>query len=209
MVIKSSGLFLLLFFFLLSGAQGIELNKKEIAQEIKYAFEKDILISKKISANRKFYQSNYDSFEKGPVITFLSHTDPSMTLKTIIGNNYFNQIPTKDRNNLELEIKNTFRRYAYEWLDSNLNIELKLNSINILSENQAVLLVDRSQKIIPRIDLKLYVHKGSNGWKVYDFGIWNFRYTQMKRRKYLAFIRNDDLDGLKNFLEQKNNKFFD
>ena len=126
-----------------------------------------------------------------------------MTLKTIIGNNYFTQIPTKDRKNLELAIKNTFRRYAYEWLDSNLNIELKLNSINILSENQAVLLVDRSQKIIPRIDLKLYVHKGSNGWKVYDFGIWNFRYTQMKRRKYLAFIRNYDLDGLKNFLEQK------
>ena len=63
MVKKELGLFLLLFFSLLPGAQGVEFSKKEIAQEIKYAFEKDILISKKISANRKFYQSNYDLFE--------------------------------------------------------------------------------------------------------------------------------------------------
>ena len=77
--------------------------------------------------------------KKGPVVTFLSHTDPSMTLKTIIGNNYFTQIPTKDRKNLELAIKNTFRRYAYEWLDSNLNIELKLNSIYSIRKSGGVI----------------------------------------------------------------------
>ena len=62
-------------------------------------------------------------------------------------------------------------------------------------------------KIVPDLNLKLFVHKTQLGWKVFDFGFWDFRYTRMKRRDYLKYIKKDDIKGLINNLEEKNYKF--
>ena len=105
-------------------------------------------------------------------------------------------------------LKNTFRRYAYEWLNSNLNTSLVLKKITLIDKKSAILVVERNLKIVPDLDLKLFIFKNNDGWKVYDFGFWEFRYTKMKRGLYLRYLKKDDVEGLIDHLNEKNYKFF-
>ena len=177
-------------------------------REIEDTFAEDILTSKEVNERRNYFRANPEAFERGPAGLFLQHSDPKMTLKTIIGEENFHKIPEIERTQIIETLKNTFRRYAYEWLDSNLNTDLKLHKINLLDDNNAILIVERDMKIVPDLDLKLFVHKTDLGWKVFDFGFWDFRYTKMKRRLYLRYIRKNDIEGLVRHLETKNTKFF-
>ena len=63
-------------------------------------------------------------------------------------------------------------------------------------------------KVVPNLDLKLFVNKTGMGWKVFDFGFWDFRYTRMKRGNYIKFFNTKDFKGLILMLQNKNNKFF-
>ena len=186
-----------------SAEKGAEL----IIREIEDTFAEDILTSKEVNERRKYFRANPEAFENGPAGLFLQHSDAEMTLKTIIGEENFQAIPESEQIQIIKALQNTFRRYAYEWLDSNLNTDLKLKKIKILDENMAILIVERNMKIVPDLDLKLFVHKTDLGWKVFDFGFWEFRYTRMKRKNYLKFITIKDYRGLKNYLISKNNKF--
>ena len=58
-------------------------------------------------------------------------------------------------------------------------------------------------RIVPDLDLKLFIFRTIDGWKVYDFGFWDFRYTKMKRRLYLRYLKNDDIEGLIDHLNKK------
>ena len=187
-----------------SAEKGAEL----IIKEIEDTFAEDILTSKEVNERRKYFRANPEAFENGPAGLFLQHSDAEMTLKTIIGEENFQKIPESEQIQIIKALQNTFRRYAYEWLDSNLNTDLKLHKINVLDDNTAILIVERNMKIVPDLDLKLFVHKTDLGWKVFDFGFWDFRYTKMKRRLYLRYTRKNDIEGLVRHLETKNTKFF-
>ena len=199
--------FIFIFFFSGHGhsaEKGIEL----IIKEIEDTFAEDILTSKEVNERRKYFRANPEAFERGPAGLFLKHSDPKMTLKTIIGEENFHKILEIEQTQIVMTLENTFRRYAYEWLDSNLNTDLKLHKINLLDDNNAILIVERDMKIVPDLDLKLFVHKTDLGWKVFDFGFWEFRYTKMKRRLYYRYIKKNDIEGLISHLETKNTKFF-
>ena len=187
-----------------SAEKGAEL----IIKEIEDTFAEDILTSKEVNERRKYFRANPEAFERGPAKLFLQHSDLKMTLKTIIGEENFCKTPEIERTQIIETLKNTFRRYAYEWLQSNLNAELKLHKINVLGDDKAILIVERDMKIVPDLDLKLFVHKTDLGWKVFDFGFWEFRYSKMKRRLYLRYIKNNDIEGLIKHLEEKNTQFF-
>jgi ABC-type transporter MlaC component len=187
---------------------GADKGAELIIKEIEDTFAEDILTSKEVHERRKYFRANPAAFERGPAGLFLQHADPEMTLKTIIGEENFYKIPEIERVQIIKTLKNTFRRYAYEWLYSNLNTDLKLHKINVLDDDKAILIVERDMKIVPDLDLKLFVHKTDLGWKVFDFGFWDFRYTLMKRRNYLRFIKKEDFDGLINHLQAKNTNYF-
>ena len=199
--------FLCILFFSQPG-NSAEKGAELIIKEIEDTFAEDILTSKEVNERRKYFRANPEAFERGPAGLFLQHSDPKMTLKTIIGEENFHKIPEIERTQIIETLKNTFRRYAYEWLDSNLNTDLKLHKINLLDDNNAILIVERDMKIVPDLDLKLFVHKTDLGWKVFDFGFWDFRYTKMKRSLYLRYIKKNDIEGLVRHLETKNTKFF-
>ena len=208
MVIRSLFSALLIVLVLESPVVGQERPIEQVIKEIEDTFAEDILSSKEVRQRRKYFRKNSEAFEKGPAGLFLKHSDPEQTLKTIIGEKKFLKIPERERSQIILALKGTFRRYAYEWLHSNLNTDLKLHKINVLSEEMAVLIVERNMKIIPDLNLKLFVHKTEIGWKVFDFGFWDFRYTRMKRRDYLRYIKKDDYKGLTDYLLNKNIKYF-
>ena len=208
MVIRSLFSALLIVLVLQSPVAGQERPNEQIIKEIEDTFADDILSSKEVRLRRKYFRNNPEAFEKGPAGLFLQHSDPEQTLKTIIGEEKFLKIPERERFQIILALKDTYRRYAYEWLHSNLNTDLKLQKINLLSEGMAVLIVERNMKVVPNLNLKLFVHKTEIGWKVFDFGFWDFRYTRMKRRDYLRYITKEDYKGLKDFLLSKNIKYF-
>ena len=208
MVIRSVFSALLIVLVLVSPVAGQERPNEQIIKEIEDTFADDILSSKEVRLRRKYFRKNPEAFEKGPAGLFLQHSDPEQTLKTIIGEEKFLKIPERERFQIILALKDTYRRYAYEWLDSNLNTDLKLHKINVLDDDKAILIVERDMKIVPDLDLKLFVHKTDLGWKVFDFGFWDFRYTRMKRRNYLRFIKKEDFDGLINHLKIKNTNYF-
>lgn len=199
---------LFLFFTIFHGDVNSELNNEDIIREIYNIFSSDIGVSKEISSRREYYLSNINEFENGPVRIFLEHADPEITLLNIIGQVNYNNIPIDLRAEIVSALENTFRRYAYEWLHSKLNTELKFFDIKVISKNKSVILVDRNIKILPDMKLKLYVSRSGSTWKVFDFGFWDFTYTRMKRRLYLSFIKNNDYEGLLNYLKNKNYKFF-
>ncbi|ERL46907.1 ABC cobalamin-Fe3+-siderophore transporter periplasmic substrate-binding subunit protein [Candidatus Micropelagos thuwalensis] len=73
----------------------------------------------------------------------------------------------------------------------------------MINNKSAILIVERNLKIVPDLDLKLFINKTNHGWKVYDFGFWDFRYTKMKRGLYLRYLKKDDIEGLINHLNEK------
>ena len=196
-----------LSFFLCSPGYSSEYNKNLI-KEIEDTFAEDILSSSEVYKKRKYYRKYPYKFEDGPAKIFLSHTNPELTLKKIFGEENFRKINNKYIPELVNALTNTFRRYAYEWLNSNLNTSLRLKKINLINENNAILIVERNLKVVPDLDLKLLVNRTSDVWKVYDFGFWNFRYSSMKRGLYVSYVKKNDIQGLINHLEEKNYKFF-
>ena len=183
-------------------------NRQNLIQEIEDTFAEDILSSNKVSKKRKFYLKYPHKFEAGPAKLFLFHSNPELTLKTILGDENYLKINKQQSSELIEALKNTFRRYAYEWLNSNLNTSLILKKISLIDKKSAILVVERNLKIVPDLDLKLFIKKTNNGWKVYDFGFWEFRYTKMKRGLYLRYMKKNDIEGLIKYLEGKNYKFF-
>ena len=183
-------------------------HRQNLIQEIEDTFAQDILSSSEIFKKRKFYRKYPNKFEDGPAKLFLFHNSPELTLKTILGEENFLKINKKLSSELTEALKNTFRRYAYEWLNSNLNTSLILKKISLINEKSAILVVERNLKVIPDLDLKLFIHKTNDGWKVYDFGFWDFRYTKMKRRLYIRYFKKNDIDGLIDHLNKKNYRFF-
>ena len=196
-----------LAFFLCSSGYSSE-YRQNLIQEIEDTFAKDILSSIEVFKKRKFYRKYPTKFEDGPAKLFLFHTNPELTLKTILGDDNYLKINKQHSSELIEAIKNTLRRYAYEWLNSNLNTSLSLKNIILISNNEAILIVERNARVVPDLDLKLFIRKTYNGWKVYDFGFWDFRYTKMKRRSYLRYFKKDDIKGLIDHLEEKNYSFF-
>lgn len=196
-----------LAFFLCSPGYSSE-HKKNLIQEIEDTFAEDILSSSEVYKKRKYYRKYPDKFEAGPAKLFLFHSEPELTLKTIIGQENFQKIPVSFRVEIVEALINTFRRYAYEWLNSNLNTSLRLKKISLIDDTNAILIVERNMKVVPDLDLKLFINKTSRGWKVFDFGFWDFRYTRMKKRNYIKFYNTKDFKGLILMLKSKNNKFF-
>ena len=158
-----------LAFFLCSPGYSSE-YRQNLIQEIEDTFAQDILSSSEVSRKRKFYLKYPNKFEAGPAKLFLFHTNPEKTLKTILGEGNSYKIPEKYNLELIKALKNTFKRYAYEWLNSNLKTSLRLKKISLIDEKRAILVVERNLKIVPDLDLKLFIYKTNYGWKVYDFG---------------------------------------
>lgn len=196
-----------LAFFLCSPGISLEYEQNFI-KEIEDTFSEDILSSSEVFKKRKFYLKYTNKFEAGPAKLFLFHSNPELTLKTILGEENFLKINKKSSSELTEALKNTFRRYAYEWLNSNLNTSLRLKKITLIDEKSAILIVERNLRIVPDLDLKLFIFRTNDGWKVYDFGFWDFRYSKMKRGLYLRYAKNNDIDGLIDYLNKKNYKFF-
>jgi len=196
-----------LAFFLCSHGYGSE-YRQNLIQEIEDTFAEDILSSNQVSKKRKFYLKYPHKFEAGPAKLFLFHTDPELTLKTILGEVNYLKVNKHYISELIEALRNTFRRYAFEWLNSNLNTSLILKNIILINNDKAILIVERNARVVPDLDLKLFISRTDIGWKVYDFGFWEFRYTKMKRGLYLRFLKKDDIEGLINHLEEKNYNFF-
>ena len=207
MVIKLSLSACFLAFFLCSTGYSLE-NRQNLIQEIEDTFAEDILLGSEVFKKRKFYRKYPNKFETGPAKLFLFHSNPELTLKTILGDENYLKINKQHSLELTEALKNTFRRYAYEWLNSNLNTSLILKKISLIDKNSAILVVERNLKIVPDLDLKLFIKKTNDGWKVYDFGFWEFRYAKMKRGLYLRYLNNDNIEGLIVHLKNKNYKFF-
>ena len=194
-------------FFLCSPGYSSE-YRQNLIKEIEDTFAEDILSSSEVHKKRKYYRKYPNKFESGPAKLFLYHSEPELTLETIIGQENFQKIPSHFRLKIIDALTNTFRRYSYEWLNSNLNTSISLKKISLINNKSAILIVQRNLKIVPDLDLKLFISKTAEGWKVYDFGFWDFRYTKMKRGLYLKYVKKNDIEGLINHLEQKNYKFF-
>ena len=150
--------FLCILFFSQPG-NSAEKGDELIIREIEDTFAEDILTSNEIYKKRKFYRKYPNKFEAGPAKLFLFHSNPELTLKTIFGDENYPKINKQNSSELIEALKNTFRRYAYEWLDSNLNTSLVIKKISLIDKKRAILVVERNLKIVPDLDLKLFIKK--------------------------------------------------
>ena len=88
-----------LAFFLCSTGYSSE-YRQNLIQEIEDTFAQDILSSSEVFKKRKFYRKYPNKFEDGPAKLFLFHSNPELTLKTILGEENFLKINKKSSSEL-------------------------------------------------------------------------------------------------------------
>lgn len=158
---------------------------------------------------REAFRTDLDSFEAGPVADLLAHTDPELTLIEILGADVYEGLSADGRSALSHALRESFRRYTYEWLeDDGTGIGELVGVAQGESVTRAVLKIRRSVILAPDLVFNVYVAKTSKGWKAYDFGFWGVRYSGLKRATYKYHLDNYSEAGLVQYLLEKNRIFF-
>ena len=168
-----------------------------------------------VKANRQAYLDDFTRFEAGPVAVFFQYTSPRRTLVEIIGAARFEQLSSEEKRLLVSEMRETYRRYLYEWLHGGL--EIKLSPLEI-KEQEAIAQFERDRVIevklrgeisgLPDITLTAFIAEQGGEWRAFDFSFWGLRYSSGKRAAFKRRLERGGAKGLAAYMRDKNTTFF-
>lgn len=169
-----------------------------------------------VKANRQAYMDDFERFEAGPVALFFRYTSPTRTLVEIIGRARFEGFTPEERQALIMEMRETYRRYLYEFLYGGINISLSALKID---EQSAEAQLARSDMIavklrgeisgFPDITVTSYIAPENGEWRAFDFSFWGLRYSSGKRATFKRRLDRTGVNGLLKYMKKKNTDFFD
>ena len=203
------------FWFLLWACLPAQADSPRIA-EISQISEKMAIHLQDVRENRETYIRDFEKFENGPVAVFFQYTSPRRTLLEIIGEDRFAALTAGQQNALVLEMRETYRRYLYEWLLGGNDIEisaLELNKAKAKKQFEAENIVEVKLKssifILPDITVTAYIAAIDGRWRAFDFSFWGLRYSSGKRGSFRRRFNSGGVAGLINYMSAKNDAFFD
>lgn len=169
-----------------------------------------------VKANRQAYMDDFARFEAGPVAVFFDYTSPARTLVEIIGQARFEQFTAEEKRLLVGEMRETYRRYLYEWLHGGVDIALTAMDIN---RQEAAAQFERDKVIevrlrgaisgLPDITVTAYIAEQRGEWRAFDFSFWGLRYSSGKRAAFRRRLERGGVEGLADYMRDKNMAFFE
>lgn len=178
----------------------------EIYQQFQPIFQKSIAYG----GQKQMFLRDLDGFEAGPVHDLLSNSSPAHTLEEILGVSVVEAMSPVERVRIITALEESFRRYAYEWLEDQQMGALTLVGVGGGDRaDRAELRVRRSADLSPDFTFRVDVVRRGDKWLAYDFGIFGVSYTGLKRAIYRARLDRGGAAGLAEYLESKNRIFFD
>ena len=169
-----------------------------------------------VKENRETYIRDFEKFENGPVAVFFQYTSPRRTLLEIIGENRFAGLTAGEQNALVLEMRETYRRYLYEWLLGGNDIEISAFKFNkatakeqFEAENVVEVKLKSSISILPDITVTAYIAAVDGQWRAFDFSFWGLRYSSGKRGSFRRRFDGGGVKGLIEYMSAKNDTFFE
>jgi ABC-type transporter MlaC component len=169
-----------------------------------------------VKENRETYIRDFEKFENGPVAVFFQYTSPRRTLLEIIGEDRFTGLTAGEQNALVLEMRETYRRYLYEWLLGGNDIEISALELNKMkakkqfeAENIVEVKLKSSISILPDITVTAYIAAIDGQWRAFDFSFWGLRYSSGKRGSFRRRFDGGGVMGLIEYMSAKNDTFFD
>ena len=198
--------FLVVCVFLIQG-EAWAINAR--VNDVYATFEAPLKNSDIYATKKNTFRLNFDAFETGPVADLMSLTDTQKTLEMIIGDQNMALLSSDERDMIAQDIQESFRRYAYEWLFDDSMGAMRLVGVEAGDGAQETILkIERIINFLPDFVFDVYAHNVNGAWKAYDFGILGIRYSGLKRSAYLKNLKLEGAQGLSDFLQAKNIKFF-
>jgi len=180
-----------------------------LLDEIYQRFAPVIARSVDYAANKPAFLNDPDRFEAGPVRDLLSNTSPAHTLTAILGEESVALMSDAERARIVSAIRESFRRYAYEWLEDTQMGALSLVGVEPVDGARARLQIRRSANLSPDFTFRVDIARTEEGWQAYNFGIFGVSYAGLKRAVYRATLDRGGPSGLADYLEAKNRVFFE
>ena len=203
------------FWILFSACLSAQAESPKI-EEISQISEKMAIHLQDVKENRETYIRDFEKFENGPVAVFFQYTSPRRTLLEIIGEDRFAALTASQQNALVLEMRETYRRYLYEWLLGGNDIEISAFKFNkekakkqFEAENIVEVKLRSSISILPDITVTAYIAAINGQWRAFDFSFWGLRYSSGKRGSFRRRFNSGGVAGLINYMSAKNDAFFD
>ena len=106
-------------------------------------------------------------------------------------------------------LETTFHRYVYEILQEYKKAPLVLvGSVFHGKKGNLRIKVRGKPRILPTLTGELYLSNSASGWAIIDAGYGNFTYISLKRRAYQRKLKRAGVEGLTDWLDKKNRRFF-
>jgi ABC-type transporter MlaC component len=167
-----------------------------------------------VEGNKEYFRANPQDFEDGPVAEFFSLVDLDGVAEKLLGLDSLERLEERDLQRFRLAIRETFRRYLYEWLLSDLEMQL-LISPKSLKEISSETLTDAYQlpvklEIRGLPDLTLYFKARGKGedFKIHDIGFLFTSYASLKGHRLPNKEPEKQLEKIIRMLKQKNDRFW-
>ena len=167
-----------------------------------------------VGGNKEYFLANPKDFEDGPVAEFFSLVDLDGVAEEFLGLDSLEKLEERDLQRFKLAIRETFRRYLYEWLLSDLEMQL-LISPKSLRDIPTKTLTDAYQlpvklEIRGLPDLTLYFKARGTGenFKIHDIGFLFTSYASLKGHRLPNKEPEKQLEKIIRMLQQKNDRFW-
>lgn len=167
-----------------------------------------------VEGNKEYFRANPQDFEDGPVAEFFSLVDLDGVAEKLLRLDSLERLEEGDLQRFNLAIRETFRRYLYEWLLSDLEMQLSI-SLKPLKAIQEETPTDAYQlpvklEIRGLPDLTLYFKARGKGedFKIHDIGFLFTSYASLKGHRLPNKEPEKQLEKIIRMLKQKNDRFW-
>ena len=167
-----------------------------------------------VEGNKEYFLANPQDFEEGPVAEFFSLVDLDGVAEKLLRLDSLERLEERDLQRFNLAIRETFRRYLYEWLLSDLEMQLSI-SLKPLKAIQEETPTDAYQlpvklEIRGLPDLTLYFKARGKGedFKIHDIGFLFTSYASLKGHRLPNKEPEKQLEKIIRMLKQKNDRFW-
>ena len=121
----------------------------------------------------------------------------------------YNSLSAGEQVQVRESLETTFHRYVYEIIQEYKKVPLALvGGVFQGKKGNLRIKIRGKPRVFPALTGELYLSKSEGGWAIIDVGYANFSYISLKRRAYQRKLRRAGVDGLTDWLDKKNRRFF-
>lgn len=167
-----------------------------------------------VEGNKEYFLANPQDFEDGPVAEFFNLVDLDGVAEKLLGLDSLERLEDENLQRFKLAIRETFRRYLYEWLLSDLEMKLSV-SPKSLKDDPKETLTDEYQlpvkleiRGLPDVTLYFKARGKSEDLKIHDIGFLFTSYASLKGHRLSNREPEEQLKKIIKMLKQKNDNFW-